>query len=89
MCWKFSGGIYPWLAAVLGGECPKIATVIGKYVMSWQKSGSHLLPSTILVKGISTHVFAFILWIQIYSSMKVNHVNRTYLAQQIVRCYDQ
>ena len=38
---------------------------------------------------ISTCVFAFNLSFRIHSYMNIHHVNRTYFAQQILRCYDQ
>ena len=41
------------------------------------------------IEYFNKHVFAFDLYIKIHSSMKIDHVNREYFAQQIVQCYDQ
>ena len=47
-------------------------------------------PSSLLaVQSTSTYVFAFYLSIEIHSSMKFHHVNRSYFSQEIVQCYDQ
>ena len=48
-----------------------------------------VLVGTAIDISISTQAFAFNLSFKLYSSMKIHHVNRAYLAQEIVRCYDQ